>query len=194
MKTLQAKLRIYDDNKGFQSALYDRSISVNISSDNVIMITATTVVDIEDGLRERRYDRIALSPIAIIMLKEVLDRVAQESGFCNNFIDQMEREGYEFPKPVDNKGLEKENDNYVKELEKPSPVTLKINARTLRNTLIQRDKLIETLRDTIIIKCKQVSALRCEVANMKPNDRFTHRGVNSYEKEHQLRSYRSKND
>ena len=109
MKTLQAKLRIYDDNKGFQSALDDRSISAYISSDNVVMITATTVVDIEDGLRERRYDRIALSPIAIIMLKEVLDRVAQERCFCNNFIDQMEREGYEFPKPVDNNGLEKEH-------------------------------------------------------------------------------------
>jgi len=92
----------------------------------------------------------------------------------------------------DNTELEKDNDNAVNELEQLSPVTLKINARTLRNTLIQRDKLIKTLRDTIIIKCKQISALRCEVANMKTNDRFNHRGVNSYEKEHQLRSYRGK--
>jgi len=29
---------------------------------------------------------------------------------------------------------------------------------------------------------------------LKANDGFHHRGVNNYEKEHQLRSYRSKND
>ena len=109
MKTLEKKIAISDDRANFVVDIADRVLFISYTSNDDILITATKTVDIEPGLRERRYDRFVLSPLALVGLAEIADMVVAEPKFIDMLLQQMEREGYEFPKPADNKGLEKEH-------------------------------------------------------------------------------------
>lgn len=109
MKTLEKKIAVSDDRGTFVADLADRTIVISYTANKDVLITTTKIVEIEPGLRERRYERLVISPLALVGLAEIANMVISEPKFIDMLIQQMEREGYEFPKPADNKGLEKEH-------------------------------------------------------------------------------------
>ena len=110
MKTLKMTHAISEDRDNFVTDIADRQIVISYLKNESVLITATSTVEIEPGLRERRYDRFVISPLALVGLSNIANMVLAEPKFMDMMIQQMESIGYEFPKPEDETmELEKEH-------------------------------------------------------------------------------------
>ena len=109
MKTLKMTHAISESRDNFVSYIADRQMTISYEQDKHILITAISVLILDDGTCERRYERMVISPLALVGLSNIANMVLAEPRFMDMMIQQMERIGYEFPKPADNKGLEKEH-------------------------------------------------------------------------------------
>ena len=110
MKTLKMTHAISEDRDNFVADIADRQIVISYLKNESVLITATSTVEIEPGLRERRYDRFVISPLALLGLAEIAGIVVTEPRFGYMLLQQMDHDGYELPKPEDETmELEKEH-------------------------------------------------------------------------------------
>lgn len=110
MKTLKMTHAISEDRDNFVADIADRQMIISYAQDKSILITASSVLILDDGTIERRYERIAISPLALVGLSNIANMVLAEPKFMDMMIQQMESIGYEFPKPEDETmELEKEH-------------------------------------------------------------------------------------